>query len=143
MFSTPLATRRPQQFAAAYRQVGAETAVAGASPHKLVQMLFDGYLDAIAQARGAMRAGQIEKKGRAIGRAVRIVDEGLRACLDLKAGGPLAQDLHDLYGYLTMRMTLANLRNEEAGLEECQRLVQPLRDAWLSIADQVSPPQAL
>lgn len=142
MFSTPLATRRPQQFAAAYRQVGAETGVAGASPHKLVLMLFDGYLDAIAQARGAMRAGQVEKKGKAIGRAVRIVDEGLRACLDLKAGGALAQDLHDLYGYLAMRMTLSNLRNEEAGLEECQRLMQPLRDAWLSIADQVQQSDA-
>jgi flagellar protein FliS len=116
---------------------GAETGVAGASPHKLVLMLFDGYLDALAQARGAMRAGQVEKKGRAISRAVRIVDEGLRACLDLKAGGGLAQDLHDLYGYLAMRMTLSNLRNEEAGLEECQRLIQPLRDAWLSIEDQV------
>lgn len=137
MFSATLATPRPHQFAAAYRQVGAETAVSGASPHKLVLMLFDGYLEAIAQARGAMRAGQVEKKGRAIGRAVRIVEEGLRACLDLKAGGALAQDLNDLYVYLATRLTLSNLRNDEAGLDECRRLMQPLRDAWASIADKV------
>ena len=136
MFTTATAPRRPQQFANAYRQVGAETGVAGASPHRLIEMLFDGFMDALAQARGAMRSGQLEAKGRAIGRAVRIVDEGLRASLDLEAGGSLAQDLHDLYGYLTMRLTLANVRNDEAGLDECVRLVQPLREAWASIAPQ-------
>jgi flagellar secretion chaperone FliS len=142
MFSTATAYRRPQQFAAAYRQVGAETAVSGASPHKLVAMLFDGFMDALAQAQGAMRAGNYELKGRAIVRAIRIVDEGLRACLDLKGGGPLAQDLHDLYGYLEMRLTMANLRNEEAGLDECRRLMQPLREAWMSIGTQVENPNA-
>lgn len=139
MFSPATLSRRPAQFAAAYRQVGAETAVSGASPHKLVAMLFDGFMDAVAQARGAMRAGQIERKGKAISRALRIVDEGLRACLDIQGGGRLAQDLHDLYGYLEMRLTLANLRNDESALDECQRLMQPLREAWRSIADQVNP----
>ena len=38
---------------------------------------------------------------------------------------PLAQDLDDLYGYLTMRLTLANLRHDEAILDECQRLMNP------------------
>ncbi len=141
MFSTATASRSPGQFANAYRQVGTETAVAGATPHKLIAMLFDGFMEAIAQARYAMRQGHIEAKGRAIGRAVRIVDEGLRASLDLRGGGPLAQDLHDLYGYLTMRLTLANLRNDEVGLDECQRLMQPLREAWLSIAEQADRPQ--
>lgn len=137
MFSTATAYRKPSQFAAAYRQVGAETGVAGASPHRLVAMLFDGYMEALARAQGAMRAGDVTAKGRAIGHAVRIVDEGLRACLDLKAGGSLARDLHDLYGYLAMRLTLVNLRNDEAGLEECRRLMTPLRDAWASIGEQV------
>ncbi len=136
MFSSVSAARHPKQFANAYRQVGNETGVAGATPHKLVLMLFDGYMDALAQARGALRSGQVQVKCKAITRAVRIVDEGLRGSLDMKGGGELAQDLHDLYGYLAMRLTLANIRNDEAGLEECQRLVQPLREAWLAIAPQ-------
>ena len=51
----------------------------------------------------------------------------------LCAGGNLARDLDELYTYLTMRLTLANIRNDEAMLDECQRLVQPLREAWQSI----------
>jgi len=136
MFSSATAARRPKQFANAYRQIGNETGVSGATPHKLVLMLFDGYLDAIVQARGALRSGQVPMKCKAITRAVRIVDEGLRGSLNLQSGGELAQDLHDLYGYLSMRLTLANVRNDEAGLEECQRLVQPLREAWVAIGAQ-------
>ena len=120
-----------------YQQVGIETRLSGASPHQMVAMLFDGYMEALAQARGAMRANQREAKGVALGRAVRIVEEGLRAGLDLRAGGNLARDLDELYGYLTLRLTLANVRNDEAALDECQRLVQPLREAWAAIGSAV------
>ena len=143
MFSPhPLSTPgRSNPFANAYRQIDAETAVSGATPHRLVTMLFDAYMDALAQARGAMRSGDIPIKARAIGRAARIVDEGLRACLDLKAGGALASDLNDLYAYLATRLTLANLRNDEQILDECQRLVAPLREAWLEIGSRVQESQ--
>jgi flagellar protein FliS len=105
----------------------------------MVAMLFDGFMEAIAQARGAMRSGHSAAKGQAIGRALRIVEEGLRAGLDLHAGGTLARDLDDLYGYLSMRLTLANLHSSEPALDECQRLVQPLREAWAAIAEQAIP----
>lgn len=117
-----------------YQQVGVETQLSGADPHQLVAMLFDGFMEALAQGRGAMRSGDLVSKGLALGRAVRIVDEGLRAGLDMKGGGSLARDLGDLYTYLTMRLTMANLRNDEAALDECQRLMQPVRDAWMAIA---------
>lgn len=132
--SSSFAPQRAQQFAAAYRRVGTETAVDGADSHKLVAMLFDGFVEAIAQARGAMHTGQFEKKGRAIGRATGIVEEGLRGALDLRAGGRLAADLNDLYAYVSLRLTRANLNNDEAGLDECLRLLQPVREAWAAIA---------
>ena len=128
-------TGRSQHFANAYRQVGVETGVAGATPHRLVQMLFDGFIDALAQARGAMRAGQIEQKGRAIGRALRIIDEGLKASLNIDAGGELAADLNDLYAYTSLRLMQANRRNDEEALEECRRLIEPLREAWAQIGN--------
>jgi len=133
---------RPPQFAQAYRQIAAQTGVAAADPHRLVAMLYDGFLDAVTEARGAMRAGAIERKGRAIQRAVRIAEEGLRAGLNLAAGGRLAADLNQLYGYVGVRLTQANLRNDEALLDECQRLMQPLRDAWMSISSPGGRPDA-
>ena len=75
--------------------------------------------------------------GRAISHAARIVEEGLKAGLNLRDGGELAQDLYSLYEYLAMRLTLANIRNDENILDECTRLVEPLRQAWRDIRDQV------
>ena len=55
----------------------------------------------------------------------------------MKDGGKLAADLSDLYRYLCMRLTQANLRNDEAALDECAALLTPLRDAWAAIGTQV------
>lgn len=125
-----------------YNQIGVETRVSTASAHQLVAMLFDGYMEAVAQARGAMRSGNRQVKAQALSRAVRIIEEGLRAGLDLRAGGQLARDLNDLYTYLTQRLTLANVRDDESALDECQRLLTPLRDAWMAIAPQVAQSQS-
>jgi len=110
------------------------TGVSAASPHQLVQMLFDGFDEALSQALGALREGAVEAKCIAVTRATRIVDEGLRANLDLKGGGALAADLRELYAYISLRLVKANLNNDAAGLEECRRLMHPLREAWASIA---------
>jgi flagellar protein FliS len=122
-----------QRQAGAYRQVHVATGVDGASPHGLVSMLFDGLMAAIAEARGAIRAKNVAAKGKAISRAVRIVDEGLSAPLNLAEGGKLAADLRDLYTYVALRLTQANLKNDEAALDECVRLIEPLRSAWANI----------
>lgn len=121
---------------ALYHSVSVETEVVSASAHRLVAMLFDGLVDALNLAQGALARGDLEAKGRALGRAARIVEEGLKAGLNLREGGPLAADLNDLYVYMTLRITQANLRNDAQRIEEVKRLVQPLRDAWASIGSR-------
>jgi flagellar secretion chaperone FliS len=134
MFASALARNTAASSSNAYRQIGVETAATTASPHQLVTMLFDGFRDSVDQARGAIVAGRIEDKGRAIARALRIVDEGLRAGLNLEAGGRLAADLQSLYDYLMLRLTHANVHNDLAALEECTKLLEPVRSAWIAIA---------
>lgn len=118
----------------AYQQIGTETAVATASPHKLVALLFQGLFDAMQKARGAIRSGDVVGKGAALGQASRIVEEGLKASLNLKDGGELASNLHGLYTYVVARLMYANLRSDETALDECQALLAPVRDAWAGIA---------
>jgi flagellar protein FliS len=127
-----------QANAHAYSRVGVETGVDAATPHQLVTMLFDGFGDAIAQARNAMQRRDIEAKCKAITRAVRIVDEGLKASLDVRAGGKLGEDLLALYGYVAVRLTQANLNNDAAALDECQSLLEPVRSAWAAIGPAVA-----
>ncbi|MBC7666667.1 MAG: flagellar export chaperone FliS [Caulobacter sp.] len=135
--AAPSAFGRSHGFANAYARVGVETSVNAASAHKLIELLFNGFMDSIVLARGHMRAKQIEAKGNAIGRAARIVEEGLKAGLNLEAGGRLAADLDSLYAYVGLRLLHANLRNDEAALDECVKLIGPLRGAWIAIGPQV------
>ena len=116
-----------------YRQVGVETSISGASPHQLVKLLIEGYFDSLAKARGGMRNKDQQAKAESISRALRIVDEGLKASLDQSSGGDIANNLYALYTYICVRLTQANLKNDESILDECQSLMEPIRDAWSRI----------
>jgi flagellar protein FliS len=119
----------------AYQSAGLEVSVSTADPHKLILMLFDGALLAVAQAKQHMEAGNVAAKGSAVSRAVRIIDEGLKASLDTSAERAVAQQLWQLYEYMCRRLLLASLHNEAAGVDEVSRLLKDIREAW----EQIDP----
>ena len=118
----------------AYAAVSIETGVMAASPHQLIVMLFDGALLQLGMALQHMKAGEIAKKGLAISRAIALVDSGLRASLDKKAGGEIAENLDALYGYMSERLLQANLKNQPELIEEVRALLTVLKTAWDAIA---------
>lgn len=122
--------------ASSYRRLDLETSVAQADPHKLVAMLFDGACLAIAQARRALREGRIPAKGEATGRAVRILEEGLKASLDPR-GGEIASNLQALYDYMARRLLSANLNGDDSQYAEVEGMLDRLRDAWNEIGPRV------
>lgn len=117
----------------AYANVGMETGVSTATPHKLIVMLFDGALIAVTTAMMHMKAKNIAAKGQAISKAILIIDSGLRASLDKKVGGPIAVNLDALYEYMSNRLLIANLKNQPEILEEVHALLNDLKGAWVEI----------
>lgn len=132
-------TQHDAKSASAYRRVGVETSVGQANPHDLVLMLFDGLLQALGTARGAMQRGDIKNKGKQIMAAVRILEEGLKCGLNLEQGGELAANLNELYSYCVVRLTQANARNDESALAEVVRLIEPLANGWRQIGNNAVP----
>lgn len=127
---TPPAARA----ARAYQRVAVESSIeGGASPHRLVEMLYEGLGQSLLAAQGALARGDIAAKGEQIGRAVRLLEEGLKAGLDLSRGGELAGRLRALFDYCIGQLTLANLRNEPAILAEVAEIISPLAQAWSEI----------
>ena len=126
---TPVSSRA----ASAYRQVGVQSGVDGASPHTLIKMLFDGLIQSLNAARGALQRGDIAEKGRQIGKAVRILEEGLKGGLNPAQGGEIAGNLAALYDYCVSRLTLANMRNDLALVEEVVSLIAPVAQSWSEI----------
>ncbi len=125
--------------AAAYKRVAADTGVQGADPHQLVGLLFDALLQSLQRARGALDAGDVAAKGAAIGKAVRILEEGLKAGLNMNQGGELAQNLRAMYDYSILRLTHANLRNDVAALVEVGSLIEPVAQSWKQIKTGGTP----
>ncbi|MDB5770114.1 MAG: fliS [Burkholderia sp.] len=125
----------------AYAKVGMETGVAAASPHKLIIMLFDGALVALATALHQMKEKNIAGKGQSLSKAITIIDSGLRASLDHNVGGEIAQNLDALYQYMSNRLMMANLENNAEMIEEVQRLLQELKGAWEAINPAAPQPE--
>ena len=126
---TPVSSRA----ASAYRQVGVQSGVDGASPHTLIKMLFDGLIQSLNAARGALQRGDIAEKGRQIGKAVRILEEGLKGGRNPAQGGEIASNLAALYDYCVSRLTLTNMRNDLALVEEVVSLIAPVAQSWSEI----------
>lgn len=118
----------------AYAKVGIETGVVAASPHKLIVMLFDGAIVAISNAVHHLGTGEVASKGQAISKAIAIIENGLRASLDKKAGGEIAVSLDSLYEYMTARLLQANLENSAVMLTEVQNLLRDLKTSWEAIS---------
>lgn len=118
----------------AYAKVEVETGVTSADPHKLVLMLFDGAVLAISTAAGAMQRGDVATRGQSTSKAIEIITNGLKASLDVDAGGELAERLSALYDYMCERLLYANLHNNRAALDEVAGLLEGLREAWQGIS---------
>lgn len=117
----------------AYAQVGMETGVMAATPHKLILMLMDGASIAIAMGLKHMESGNIQAKGKAITQAILIIDNGLRASLNKRVGGELADNLDALYDYMSRTLFSANVKNKPELLEEVHGLLGQIKEAWEAI----------
>lgn len=123
----------------AYANVGLETSVTAADPHKLILLLYQGALLAIGTAKSQMQRKEAQAKGKSITHAIRIIDRGLKASLDKNAGGDLAQNLSNLYDYMCQRLLVANLKDDGDALDEVSRLLSDLKGAWEEIRPQAMP----
>jgi flagellar secretion chaperone FliS len=123
-----------QRSVAAYAKVGMETSVATADPHKLTLMLFDGALLCVCSAKQHMIRNEIAPKGENVSKAINIIANGLKASLDMGAGGELAERLAALYDYMCERLLFANMKNNPTVLEEVHNLLAELKEAWEQIA---------
>ncbi len=121
---------------AQYRRINAQTGVIDADPHRLVQLLLDGALDRLAQARVALAGADSAAVGEALGKALGIIG-GLQGCLDRERGGEIAANLDQLYDYMTRRLIDVHRGDGAAALEEVSALLTTIRSGWEGIRDQI------
>ncbi|MEA1867516.1 MAG: flagellar export chaperone FliS [Thermodesulfobacteriota bacterium] len=119
-----------------YNQVAGQVGLDDVDSHRLVQLLFEGSLNRIAEAKGHMLRGEIAEKGTRISKAISIV-ESLRTSLDKGAGGEIAEHLDNLYEYICKRLLEANMTNNPQLLDEAAELLGEVKSAWGTIPEEL------
>lgn len=115
----------------AIRGLGAYQAqtVETASPAKLITMLYDGSIKAIALAEQAMEVADVDQAHTQLIKAQAIVTE-LSASLNMKEGGQIARSLANLYDYCNATLVKANVTKSTVHLRTVTTILSDLRTAW-------------
>lgn len=116
-----------------YASVQTNSQLDDASPHRLIQMLMEGLLARINSAKGAIIQKDIEAKNLYINKAIGIVG-GLHEALDMEKGGEIAQNLYNLYTYMSSQLLKASIENNIEILDEVAKLMREVKSGWDGIA---------
>ena len=116
----------------AYTDTRASSSVSGASPHKLIALLFEACQEKLSVAKGAMQRGETKNKAEAIKKSLDIIVR-LQAALDFDKGGQIATKLDDLYTFCTNHLALANVMNDVSKIDEVYRVIAEIKAGWLEI----------
>lgn len=114
-----------------------EQMILSASPIELVRLMYQKAISSVADARDHLKAGRIRERSQAINRAYAILAE-LLVSLDAEKAPELAKNLRSLYCYMQQRLLDANFSQKDAPLEETERLLATLADAWMAVPPQVA-----
>lgn len=118
----------------AYRKDSLKSDLAGADPHRIIQLLMQGALDRLALAKGCIERRDLEEKAKVLTRAIEIIN-ALKDALDRSYNPELADNLDALYDYMTFRITEASSKLDNSIIDEVMGLILQIKGAW----DQISP----
>lgn len=117
----------------AYKTTSLDAEIAVADPHRVIQMLMQGLLERLAQAKGAIERRDYSAKSTSISKAMAIIN-GLQDSLDLSYG-QIPQDLYALYDYMKDRLMDASRNMTCEPIDEVANLIITIKSAWDNIPD--------
>lgn len=121
--------------ASQYRQVGMTSEVEGADPHRLIQMLMEGALIRMSQAKNMIIEKDYEGKAKLLGRVMEIIAT-LQSSLDNDKGGDISANLDRLYDYMNRRLLQASSANDVSMIDEVMSLMLEIKSGWDGIREE-------
>lgn len=115
-----------------YRKVSLESEISVASPHRIIQLMFAGALQRLAQARYAIEQNDLANKGIYIGKAIGIVT-GLNNSLNMDEGGQIANNLSELYDFMLRKISEANINNDVKAIDDVCDILRTIKEGWDAI----------
>lgn len=108
-------------------------AVSNATPHRLVEMLYDGALERIAQAQRAMEQHDAVQRDELIDRAVAIV-RTLNESLDRESQDEVTREAGLRYSNIILNLLEGQQFCQVELLQKAHRMLAELKASWMAIA---------
>lgn len=102
------------------------------SPHRLIEMMYEGVLRFNTQAKKSLADGNIEKRVYWLNRSAAIFSE-LMNSLNHKEDGVTSHYLEGLYAYQLEQITKANMEESIEIIDGINLVVRGLLDAWREV----------
>ena len=119
-----------------YEDVGIEAEVMNADPHRVIQLLMDGFISRLNIAKGHMQRGNHEAKVLYINKATDILN-GLLVSLDKKNGGEISEVLDELYRFMMRQLVRANMKNDPDIIDSVKNIMQTIKEGWDEIPQAI------
>jgi len=117
---------------ARYQSVDISSRIEGATPHQLVQIMYEELLKALDAMAFATARGDYVQRGQHQSKVLAVLT-GLETSLDFDMGGQIAVDLVAIYRE-TRRLVIAGGREGDAGLvTQARAMIQEIASAWDAI----------
>ena len=120
----------------AYKKTNLEAELSVADPHRVIQMMYEGLIERLSQAKGAIMRHDYEYKADRISKAVGIIN-GLQSALDNRSNPELGQRMFALYDYMKELLTKASVSLDTAPIDEVINLIIPIKQAWDQIPQDI------
>ena len=102
------------------------------SPHRLIEMMYEGILRFNTQAKKSLADGNIEKRVYWLNRSAAIFAE-LMNSLNHKEDGVTSHYLEGLYAYQLEQITKANMEESIEVIDGINLVIRGLLDAWREV----------
>ena len=115
-----------------YRNVDVTSRIEGASPHKLVAILYEELLNSLSGLKAAIEAKDDRRRRESQERALTLLT-ALESSLDFEKGGEIAPLLASVYREARRLVNDCAVLGHAAGAGEARKLIGEIASAWDAI----------
>jgi flagellar protein FliS len=120
---------------ASYRSVDLSSRLEGATPHQLVQVMYEELLKALDAMAFATARGDYVQRGQRQSKALAILT-GLETSLDFEKGGEIATGLVVIYREARRLLIAAGRDGDAALVNKAREMIQEISSAWDAIGQR-------
>ena len=117
---------------ARYQSVDIASRIEGATPHQLVQIMYEELLKALDAMAFATARGDYVQRGQQQSKALGVLT-GLETSLDFDKGGQIAVDLVAIYREARRLVVAGGRENDARMVSQAREMIQEIATAWDAI----------